>query len=76
MGESIINTIIDKTDLVIMSCESQKQLKVAARYADQAEKAILNEFGSDMTAEEAVIYSEFKGSNMQKLAARKIMIKK
>ena len=76
MGESIINTIIDKTDLVIMSCKSQKQLKVAAQYADLAENAILNEFGSDMTAEEAVIYSEFKGFNMQKLAAKKIMIKK
>ena len=75
MGESI-KTIINKTDLVIMSCENNEQLLVAERYADQAEKYMLNMYGSDLTSEQAIFYSEFRDNNKQKLAAKKVMLKK
>ena len=75
MGESI-KTIINKTDLVIMSCENNQQLLVAERYADLAEKVILSMYGSDLTAEQAMFYSEFRYNNKQKIIAKKVMLKK
>ena len=75
MGESI-KKMFDKTDLVMMSCENNEQLLVAERYADRAESFLLSLFGSEMTAEEAVTYSEFKSNNKQKIAAKKVMLKK
>ena len=75
MGESI-KKMIDKTDLVIMSCENNEQLLVAERYADLAEKFILSMYGSDLTSEQAIFYSEFRDNNKQKLAAKKVMLKK
>jgi len=75
MGESI-SKMIEKTDLVIMSCENNQQLLVAERYADQAEKMILSTFGSDLTAEQAMLYSEFRNNNKQKIIAKKVMLKK
>ena len=75
MGESI-KTIINKTDLVIMSCENNEQLLVAERYADQAEKYMLNMFGSELTSVERITYADFRKSNKDKISAKRIMLKK
>ena len=75
MGESI-KTIINKTDLVIMSCENNEQLLVAERYADQAEKYMLNMFGSELTPVEGITYADFRKSNKDKISAKRIMLKK
>tara|TARA_B100000085_G_C18226509_1_gene384081 strand:+ start:154 stop:381 length:228 start_codon:yes stop_codon:yes gene_type:complete len=75
MGESI-KTIINKTDLVIMSCENNEQLLVAERYADQAEKYMLNMFGSELTSVEGITYADFRKSNKDKISAKRIMLKK
>ena len=75
MGESI-KTIINKTDLVIMSCENNEQLLVAERYADRAEKYMLNMFGSELTSVEGITYADFRKSNKDKISAKRIMLKK
>ena len=75
MGESI-KTIINKTDLVIMSCENNEQLLVAERYADQAEKYMLNMFRSELTSVEGITYADFRKSNKDKISAKRIMLKK
>tara|TARA_R100000278_G_scaffold51916_1_gene43815 strand:- start:1198 stop:1377 length:180 start_codon:yes stop_codon:yes gene_type:complete len=58
-----------------MSCNCLEQLMVAEKFADRAESFMLFKFGSDLTAEQAVTYSEFKNNNKQKIAAKKIMLK-
>tara|TARA_R100001163_G_scaffold56023_1_gene43627 strand:+ start:708 stop:935 length:228 start_codon:yes stop_codon:yes gene_type:complete len=73
--EKSIVSIINKTDLVIMSCNCLEQLLVAEKYADRAEDFMLFKFGSGLTAEEVVIYDEFRSNNKQKIAAKKIMLK-
>tara|TARA_Y100000592_G_C5232481_1_gene204517 strand:+ start:66 stop:293 length:228 start_codon:yes stop_codon:yes gene_type:complete len=75
MGESI-RKVIEKTDLVIMSCENNEQLLVAEKYADQAEKFMLNMFGSELTSVEGITYADFRKSNKYKISAKRIMIKK
>ena len=75
MGESI-KTIINKTDLVIMSCENYEQLLVAERYAEQAEKYMLSMFGSELTSEEGITYADFRKNNKDKISAKRIMLKK
>ena len=58
-----------------MSCNCLEQLLVAEKYADRAEDFMLFKFGSSLTAEEVVIYDEFRSNNKQKIAAKKIMLK-
>ena len=74
MGKSI-KTIINKTDLVIMSCENNEQLLVAERYVKLAEDAMLRTFGSNLTREQALKYDEFKNNNKQKIASKNVMLK-
>ena len=75
MEKSIVS-IIDKTDLVIMSCENDEQLLVAERYAEQAEKYMLSMFGSELTSEEGITYADFRKNNKDKISAKRIMLKK
>ena len=74
MGESI-NYLIEKTDLVILSCENTLQLEVAEKYAELAEDAMLRSFGSNLTREQALKYDEFKSKNKQKIASKNVMLK-
>jgi len=59
-----------------MSCENNEQLLVAERYADQAEKYMLNMFGSELTSVEGITYADFRKSNKDKISAKRIMLKK
>ena len=74
MGESI-KYLIEKTDLVILSCKNTLQLEVAEKYAKLAEDAMLRAFGSNLTREQALKYNEFKSTNKQKIASKNIMLK-
>ena len=52
--------IIRKTVLVINSCKTEEQIKVAGKYADNAFNALLDRFGMDLTSEQALVYADFK----------------